>query len=324
MTNEHASSKVSRARRGPSDSAPHAEPAADVHTRATSLGGSQVRKFGAGHGQIPVVVVHGAGDCMDSWLPVLRGVAAFTKVVAFDRPGIGRSPAGPPATPEQYVGQLRDLLANEGGRPAVLVGHSLGGLITQLYARRHPDTVAGLVLIDATPESIAEDPAAKVGFAVSGLVATLLKTVASTGLLSPLLHLGAVPLYPESRHYRSLLSRSEFGDWVDAATRSFAHNAHAELHSVLPTARYALDHGDLSTGRPFGDVPLAVLSSRAYGKAWVTLQGTVATRSRRGTHIPTGDRFHNIHMAHPDVVIDTIRSIHRAATATAGCELRQD
>jgi pimeloyl-ACP methyl ester carboxylesterase len=34
----------------------------------------------------------------------------------------------------------------------VLVGHSLGGLHVQLFAARHPEEVAGLVLVDATYE----------------------------------------------------------------------------------------------------------------------------------------------------------------------------
>jgi pimeloyl-ACP methyl ester carboxylesterase len=241
-----AASAVTRApgdRPGP---ALYAQTAVEVRTRPISLGQSRVQHYRAGRGEIPVVIVHGAGDCVDSWLPVLRGVASFTEVVAFDRPGIGRSPAGPPATPEQYVTQLQDLLSRDSGRPVVLVGHSLGGLIAQLYARRHPDTVAGLVLVDATPESIAGDSAAQVGFAMSGLVAAMLKATASVGLLRSLFHLGAVPLYPESRHSRSLIGGTEFRDWVEAAVGGIAHNTRAELRSVIPTTRYALDKGDLA------------------------------------------------------------------------------
>jgi pimeloyl-ACP methyl ester carboxylesterase len=40
--------------------------------------------------------------------------------------------------------------------PYVLVGHSLGGLFNLLFARTHPDQVAGLVMVDATPPALVE------------------------------------------------------------------------------------------------------------------------------------------------------------------------
>jgi len=49
-------------------------------------------------------------------------------------------------------------------RPLVLVGQSLGGLIARMYTLKHPDRVAGLVILDTTPEAVAGDPGVKVGF----------------------------------------------------------------------------------------------------------------------------------------------------------------
>src|SRR2546428_13967120 len=40
--------------------------------------------------------------------------------------------------------------------PYGVVGHSTGGMYVQAYQRRYPDEVAGLVLVDATPEEDAE------------------------------------------------------------------------------------------------------------------------------------------------------------------------
>ena len=95
--------------------------------------------------------------------PVFDSVAKFTRVCAYDRQGtildathLSRSdPVAMPRTAEAVVSELHDLLdaaAIEG--PYVLVAHSLGGLFTRLYAGTYPNSVAGLVLIDAWPEAM--------------------------------------------------------------------------------------------------------------------------------------------------------------------------
>ena len=64
----------------------------------------------------------------------------------------GRSdPADSPRDGGHVVDELRALLSAQDLKPPyVLVGHSLGGLYMQLYARRYPDEVSALVLVDST------------------------------------------------------------------------------------------------------------------------------------------------------------------------------
>jgi len=50
-----------------------------------------------------------------------------------------------------WVGMIRDFLAGVVGGPAVLVGNSLGGYLCAHAASQHPDMVAGVVLLNATP-----------------------------------------------------------------------------------------------------------------------------------------------------------------------------
>jgi pimeloyl-ACP methyl ester carboxylesterase len=76
---------------------------------------------------------------------------------AYDRAGMGWSDPGPkPRDSEAIVGDLEKLIAASGERgPFILMGHSMAGLHTRLFAARNPDKVAGLVLIEATtPEQI--------------------------------------------------------------------------------------------------------------------------------------------------------------------------
>lgn len=122
----------------------------------------------------PVVILEaGSGNDADNWdtagLPpgsaqtaVLPGVAQFTRVCAYDRPGTvgrdleqrGRSdPAPMPRTAAEMVADLNAMLrAADVPGPYVLAGHSFGGLVARLYAATYPDDVVGLVLIDAAHE----------------------------------------------------------------------------------------------------------------------------------------------------------------------------
>lgn len=102
----------------------------------------------------------GAGMDIDSWFKVLPGVATFGTVIAIDRLGVGKSDR--PTVPQTggiIVAALRSLLAQAGVTPPyVLVGHSLGGLHVELFARLHPDEVSGVVLVEAASPEEAMDP----------------------------------------------------------------------------------------------------------------------------------------------------------------------
>lgn len=89
-------------------------------------------------------------------------IAAFAQACTYDRAGLGWSDAAPgPRTQQDMIEDLHRLVAAESfKRPLVLVGHSTGGLLARLYARSYPAEVAGVVLVDATPESIVFAPGA--------------------------------------------------------------------------------------------------------------------------------------------------------------------
>jgi pimeloyl-ACP methyl ester carboxylesterase len=101
----------------------------------------------------PVVVFeNGLGGHMAWWSKVLPALPSGTAYFAYNRPGIGHSaPADTPRDGAHIVAELRRALQQQGMPPPyVLVGHSLGGLYMQLFARQHPQEVAALVLVDAT------------------------------------------------------------------------------------------------------------------------------------------------------------------------------
>lgn len=110
-----------------------------------------------GAGDPPVAFLVGLNDDRRVWDDVLTQLTVATTFVTYDRPGLGDSDALTPeeaAQPQGYghtVEELRAVLtAANVPSPRVLVGHSIGALIAQVYASRYPDEVAGLVTVDAT------------------------------------------------------------------------------------------------------------------------------------------------------------------------------
>lgn len=106
-----------------------------------------------------VVLMAGLGDGLDSLSGIQKTLSTKGRVCSYDRLGEGGSDA--PASPQTIdsTGQVLTAVLDRvaGRRPVVLVGHSLGGLIAARYAPEHQDRVRGLVLLDATPSTMAAD-----------------------------------------------------------------------------------------------------------------------------------------------------------------------
>ncbi len=106
-----------------------------------------------GSGPITVVFESGLGDTGKVWYSVQSSIADHcARTVSYTRQGygIGSSAVNGPRDAERIVAELRSRLASSGRPPPyVLVGHSLGGLYMQYFARRYPAEVQGLVLVDS-------------------------------------------------------------------------------------------------------------------------------------------------------------------------------
>jgi len=83
----------------------------------------------------------------------MERLAAFSRVITFDKRGTGLSDPVPIAelpTLEQRMDDLRAVMDAAGSERAVIVGVSEGGPMAMLFAATHPDRVSGLVLIATT------------------------------------------------------------------------------------------------------------------------------------------------------------------------------
>lgn len=130
-----------------------APPGTAAGTAVDTIGGQRIESLTIRHPEAKAVVVFEAGSrgTIAGWGTVPAAVARDVTVFAWNRPGYGNSAvAAAPRDGRTIVEELRRVLRHKGLQPPyVLVGHSLGGLYMQWFARAYPDEVKGLVLVDA-------------------------------------------------------------------------------------------------------------------------------------------------------------------------------
>jgi pimeloyl-ACP methyl ester carboxylesterase len=106
-----------------------------------------------GKGTHTVILESGLGDTLEVWNTVQPLIAAnCAKTLSYNRAGyLGSDNSNAPRDSETIVAELRDELKRQNMKPPyILVGHSLGGLYMQYFARNYPQEVAGLVLVDSS------------------------------------------------------------------------------------------------------------------------------------------------------------------------------
>lgn len=114
--------------------------------RRTWTVGSGIWAQEVGEGPL-VALVHGSMDRSGGMLRVRRLLQESYRVLRYDRRGYARSlGAGPPSSFDEQVDDLAGLLA---GRPAVLVGHSFGGIVCLALAERRPELVRAVLAYEA-------------------------------------------------------------------------------------------------------------------------------------------------------------------------------
>lgn len=230
-----------------------------------------------------VVCVHGLGGSVVNWAALAPLLTDACRVLALDLAGFGHTRSGSRSSSVHSNQQLLlRFLTQVSGTPAIVVGNSMGGLISILQAAEHPDTVAGLVLIDpALPVGVGSRPDPRVAatftaFAVPALGRRMLarrrSNASAEDVARDLLQLccfdpSRIPAHVVDQHLELAVQRREYPD-VDAelltAARSLLwvladRRKYAALQRAI-TAPVLLLHGDR-------DRLVPVTSARAAAKA---------------------------------------------------------
>lgn len=106
-------------------------------------------------GGLPLLILHGLSYTSADWVPVAERLGSEREVICIDMRGFGESDWSPS---QDYgvpamAGDIVAVLDHAGVPRAALAGHSMGGRSAAYATARNPGRVAGLVLVDFTPEN---------------------------------------------------------------------------------------------------------------------------------------------------------------------------
>ena len=157
--------------------------------------GGRIEVFEAGTGP-DIVLLHGMGLSADIWARQFPDLSAHHRVIAFNQRGCGASTAGSGGYGlSRLINDLLETLSARDVRDAVLVGHSVAGMVVMEAAITRPEElaarVAGLVLVSTTGGAVPAIGSSSVKDALFGSVLSVESRWHPSSRMSFLSRLGA-------------------------------------------------------------------------------------------------------------------------------------
>jgi len=253
----------------------------------------------------------GAGNWSIFWSKVQPVLSQSMRVCSFDRAGYGWSDPSPELrTGKQMTSELHTLLRQANiEQPFILVGHSLGGYNTRLYADAYPDELAGVVLLESAHEQQWQRLPTEVGELLETQIRALRQgsVMARVGLMRALkgqlpqfdLPTDSIPVYNAA-----MVQPKTFT--VTANESSLASETAAQV----------------SETKSLGDLPLLVMSAqhsfdafKTYSntipfeeadKVWIEMQREFVGLSSHSQHLISETGGHYLHVDEPAFVSQAI------------------
>jgi pimeloyl-ACP methyl ester carboxylesterase len=253
-----------------------------------------LHSLGEVKGRATVILEAGLLAMSVIWAWIQPEVAKVTRVVTYDRAGLGWSePNGQIPDAQQIAITLHTALNQAGIEPPyLLVGHSIGGQLVRGFADLYPDEVVGMIFIDSShPDQTLRSPA---------IAKEMKKLFGQLRFLPILAKLGILRRTGLMRSLVKGLPPQQQAEAV-ACCSSAQH---------LETSRDEALAWDLITSyvrntRHLGDMPLTILTADTGNdpswEGWNELQADLATLSSQSSHrIVTGSNHMSLLTAQQD------------------------
>lgn len=243
-----------------------------------------------------IIIDSGLGSFSLEWSAIQESLKNDVRVCTYDRAGYGWSDAGPfPRTTRQIASELHLLLEKAAiPGPYILVGHSFGGYNIRYFASEHPESIAGIILIDSShPDQFERLPQKSNTGTESRRKGRIYR------IIKPIIH----EHYPENfKQMAYLLARTSKAKYTQL--------------SELDNMRESADEVRQKT--TFPSVPLVVVSrgKRVWPDtylgdrletAWTEMQAELTYLTNMSVQIVANNSGHSIHLDQPDLVSYVIK-----------------
>ena len=309
-------------------------PARDVRPpgELVDAGGHRLHVWTRGEGSPAVLLEAGVAASSLSWARVQPALAAVTRVCAYDRAGLAWSDAASSRrTFPRILDDLGAVVATLGTGPwaalgaggrVVLVGHSFGSLIVRGYAARHPEQVAGLVLVDPPMEWLDRAPTqagllrrARQASFVGAFLARIGVVRAALALLT-----GGHPGAP--RAFVKLLGPRAAGtlERLVGEVRKLPPELYpaVQAHWCQPKCFHAMadylgvlqsEAAAIAAAVPPADIPVVVISGAHQPASEIAAHRRLADASPHGRHLVASKSGHWILLDEPELIVDAVRTL---------------
>ncbi len=207
---------------------------ADIGRLVALPGGDELQVREDGPATAPtIVLLHGFAGSLHWWNNLVPLLTPRYHVVRFDLLGHGGSSKPSGGYSMEHQAQLVDeALHLIGVRRALIVGHSMGGLVATALATRDRALTAGVALIDSPPTSTAGKLpfTARLGF-VPVLGQALRSTLITNGLVSKALQSAFAPGYPVPHQFVSDFWQMTYTSYTDS---DHEDNAYLKRQPLAP------------------------------------------------------------------------------------------
>ena len=281
-----------------------------VPGKLVDIGGRRLHLNCTGTGSPTVVVENGGGAFSIDWALVQPAVSQFTRICTYDRASYAWSDPGPLRDlPEQTIADFELLLRlGDVQAPYVFVGQSIGGILVRDYQRRIPERTAGLVLVDPTHDEglayIIDGKPKPVPLVTREELQDFMKTLMAKNAAAPRLpEKVSAPFdrLPAELQTVRLWAEREYALDQDRQRTPFLGEAQRQQLIALRALRRSESH-------PLGNLPLVVVTNGVNKQ-----KAELSELSSSGSAVVAENSCHEVHVCTPNVVIDAIRTVVRAA-----------